>query len=100
MVRNRGIDELRSAATRRKTRELAEVEAPRSQPCEAFGETWGNAQRLSRRERVREALQTLPSEQLEVVRLAYFCGRTHVEIKPREVGPREAEGALRRAPRL
>lgn len=76
IVQNAGIDELRSAATRRRTRELAEAEAPRSQPCEAFSEAWRNV----RQEQVREALAALPPEQLEVLELAHFFGNTHVEI--------------------
>src|SRR5918997_855963 len=53
----------------------AEV-TPRSQPSEAFAETWRNRQR----EQIREALNTLPTEQLKILELAYFSGYTHVEI--------------------
>ena len=76
IVHNRGIDQLRSQASRRRTQEKIEAEAPRSQPSEAFSETWRNSQR----DQVREALSTLPSEQLKVLELAYFSGYTHVEI--------------------
>ena len=76
IVHNRGIDQLRSAASRRRTQERVEATAPRSQPSEAFSESWRNSQR----ERVREALNTLPQEQLKVLELAYFSGYTHVEI--------------------
>ena len=76
IVHNRGIDQLRSHASRRRTQDKIEASAPRSQPSEAFGETWRNAQR----EQVREALNTLPSEQLKILELAYFSGYTHVEI--------------------
>ena len=76
IVHNRGIDQLRSAASRRRTQEKVEAQAPRSQPSEAFSETWRNAQR----EQVREALGTLPEEQLKILELAYFSGYTHVEI--------------------
>ena len=53
-----------------------EVSAPCSQPIEAFAETWRNSQR----DRVRDALNTLPPEQLQVLELAYFSGYTHVQV--------------------
>ena len=76
IVHNRGIDQLRSLASRRRTQQKIEASAPRSQPSEAFAESWRNSQR----EQVREALKTLPPEQLKVLELAYFSGYTHVEI--------------------
>jgi len=76
IVHNRGIDQLRSHASRRRTQDRIEASAPRSQPSEAFAETWRNSQR----DQVREALNTLPPEQLKILELAYFSGYTHVEI--------------------
>src|ERR687884_370345 len=76
IVHNRGIDQLRSQASRRRTQDRIEAAAPRSQPSEAFAETWRNSQR----DQVREALNTLPPEQLKILELAYFSGYTHVEI--------------------
>jgi RNA polymerase sigma-70 factor (ECF subfamily) len=76
IVRNRGIDQIRSQASRRRTQEKIEASAPRSQPSEAFAETW----RTSQRDQVREALDALPPEQLKILELAYFSGYTHVEI--------------------
>jgi RNA polymerase sigma-70 factor (ECF subfamily) len=76
IVHNRGIDQLRSLASRRRTQNKVEASAPISQPSEAFAETWRNSQR----EQVREALGTLPPEQLKILELAYFSGYTHVEI--------------------
>ena len=76
IVHNRGIDQLRSHASRRRTQDKIEASAPRSQPSEAFAETWRNSQR----DQVREALNTLPQEQLKILELAYFSGYTHVEI--------------------
>ena len=76
IVHNRGIDHLRSLASRRRTQDKIEASAPRSQPSEAFAETWRNSQR----DQVREALNTLPKEQLKILELAYFSGYTHVEI--------------------
>ena len=76
IVHNRGIDQLRSTASRRRMQEKVEASAPTSQPSEAFSESWRNTQR----EQVREALKSLPEEQLKVVELAYFSGYTHLEI--------------------
>lgn len=76
IVHNRGIDQLRSQASRRRTQERVEATAARSQPSEAFAESWRNTQR----EQVRRALETLPHEQLKILELAYFSGYTHVEI--------------------
>src|ERR671910_2852606 len=76
IVHNRGIDQIRSHASRRRTQDKVEASAPRSQPSEAFAEAWRNSQR----DQVREALNTLPSEQLKILELAYFSGYTHVEI--------------------
>jgi RNA polymerase sigma-70 factor (ECF subfamily) len=76
IVHNRGIDQIRSQASRRRTQDKIEASAPRSQPSEAFVETWRNSQR----DQVREALNTLPPEQLKILELAYFSGYTHVEI--------------------
>ena len=76
IVHNQGIDQLRSHASRRRTQDKVEASAARSQPSEAFAETWRNSQR----NQVREALNTLPQEQLEILELAYFSGYTHVEI--------------------
>jgi RNA polymerase sigma-70 factor, ECF subfamily len=76
IVHNRGIDQLRSSASRRRTQEKVEASAPWVQPSEAFAQSWRNAQR----EQVREALKSLPEEQLKVLELGYFSGYTHVEI--------------------
>ena len=79
IVHNRGIDQIRSHASRRITQDKVEASAPTSEPSEAFSETWKNSQR----EQVREALNTLPQEQLKILELAYFSGYTHVEIAER-----------------
>jgi RNA polymerase sigma-70 factor, ECF subfamily len=76
IVHNRGIDQIRSRASRRTMQDKVEASAPKSEPSEAFAETWRNSQR----EEVREALNTLPQEQLQILELAYFSGYTHVEI--------------------
>src|SRR5918994_6186842 len=76
IVHNRGIDQLRSLASRRRTQDRVEASTPVSQPSEAFAQTWRNSQR----DQVREALNTLPPEQLKILELAYFSGYTHVQI--------------------
>jgi RNA polymerase sigma-70 factor (ECF subfamily) len=76
IVRNRGIDQLRAKATRRRMQDKIETSAPRSHPSEAFTETWSN----SIRDQIREALEDLPPEQSKILDLAYFSGCTHVEI--------------------
>ncbi len=76
IVHNRGVDQLRSLSTRRRTQDKVEASAETSQPSEAFTETWRNSQK----DAVREALKTLPPEQLKVLEMAYFSGYTHIEI--------------------
>ena len=75
-VHNRGIDQIRSQASRRRTQDKIEASTPRSQPSEAFAQTWRNSQR----DQIREALDTLPPEQLKILELAYFSGYTHVQV--------------------
>ena len=79
VVRNQGIDRLRSQAAHWRTQEKAEAEAPRSQPSEAFAETW----RKCRRDRVREALEDLPHTQRKVLALAHFSDLSHPQIAER-----------------
>jgi RNA polymerase sigma-70 factor (ECF subfamily) len=79
VVRNQGIDRLRSQASHWRTQEKAEAEAPRSQPSEGFAETW----RKYRRDRVREALEDLPHTQHKILALAHFSDRTNAEIAER-----------------
>ena len=76
IVRNRGIDQLRSSASRRRIKNITQAAAPTSQPSEAFAKTWRNSQR----EQIREALRVLPPDQIKVLELAYFSGYTHKEI--------------------
>jgi RNA polymerase sigma-70 factor (ECF subfamily) len=76
IVHHRGVDQLRSMSSRRRMQEKAEANEPKSQPSEAFAETW----RSSQREQVREALKTLPPEQVKILELAYFSGYTHIQI--------------------
>lgn len=79
VVRNRGIDRLRSQASQRRTQEKAEAEAPRSQPSDAFALLWSNFQR----DRVHEALGDLPHAQHKILSLSHFSELTHAEIAER-----------------
>ena len=76
IVHNRGIDQIRSIASRRRTQDRVERSAPLSQPSEAFAEAWHRY----KSERVGEALGTLPPKQREVITLAHLHGRTQQEI--------------------
>jgi RNA polymerase sigma-70 factor, ECF subfamily len=76
IVQNRGIDQLRSLASRRRMQEKVKASAPRSEPSVAFTQSWRNSQR----EQVREALKTLPPEQSKILELSYFYGHTQLEI--------------------
>src|SRR5215203_6574580 len=77
VVRNQGIDRLRSQASHRRTQEKAE--APMGQPSEAFAETW----RKYRRARLQEALLVLPHAQYKILELAHFSDLRHAEIAER-----------------
>ena len=79
IVQNRGIDQLRSSATRGRTRRKAEAEATGNHPSEAFDRAWRN----HRRERTLEALRDLPREQREVLALLHFLGLTQAEVSER-----------------
>lgn len=76
MVHSRGIDQLRRAASRQRAQYRFEVSTTKVQPSEAFEQTWCSI----RQEGVREALNTLPGEQLEILELAYVRDHTHREI--------------------
>lgn len=76
ITHNRGIDHLRSTASRRRTQDRVEMSAQTTQPSEDFAETWRNSQRGQ----VQEALKTLPEEQLKILELAYYSGYTQAEI--------------------
>ena len=79
IVRNRAIDQIRSRATRSRTREKVEASAPTSEPNEAFAETWRNF----KGDLVRRALEELPHEQRKVLALSHFSELTHMEIAER-----------------
>ena len=76
IVHNKAIDQLRSQASRRRTHQKVEAAAQSFEVSEDFGHTLANVQR----EQVREALRSLPEEQLKILELSYFSGYTHVQI--------------------
>jgi RNA polymerase sigma-70 factor (ECF subfamily) len=76
VLRNEAIDRLRSRATRQRALGRAEAQgAQETQPSEAFALAWHNC----RWDRTRQALQTLPRAQLEVLALIHLCDLTHAE---------------------
>jgi RNA polymerase sigma-70 factor (ECF subfamily) len=79
IVRNNGLDHIRSRASRQRTREKAEAFAPTSVQNDTFAKTWLNF----KRDLLREALEGLPHEQREVLTLGHLCGLTHAEMAER-----------------
>lgn len=81
IARNRAIDRLRTRRRRTRLGEVAtagvEAWVPAKDPDEAGQPGWHVHGEVHR------ALATLPAEQLDVVRLAYFEGLTHSEIADR-----------------
>jgi RNA polymerase sigma-70 factor (ECF subfamily) len=77
IVHHRTIDALRRNIAHDRRRTSAEGLEERQ---EAPERTEVEVARRDEAREVREAMQTLPGEQLEVVRLAYFGGFTHTEI--------------------
>jgi RNA polymerase sigma-70 factor (ECF subfamily) len=77
IVHHRTIDALRRNIAHDRRRTSAEGLEERQ---EAPERTEVEVARRDEAREVRDAMQTLPGEQLEVVRLAYFGGFTHTEI--------------------
>ena len=76
-VRNRSIDYLRG----RGAQERSEREIPEFAPAgEAGSDPWREVSLSMEREAVRQALDSLPSEQKQAVELAYFGGYSYPEI--------------------
>jgi RNA polymerase sigma-70 factor, ECF subfamily len=79
IVRNRGIDQFRSRASRRRTQDKLEASTPTFGPNEAFAETWRNFNG----DLLRQALGEVPYEQREVLALGHLSELTHAEIAAR-----------------
>lgn len=78
IVRNRAIDALRRASGSAPKLDLDDDALLESRPAGQLTDTEAIRRETSRR--VRGALQELPREQSQVIRLAYFGGFTHSEI--------------------
>lgn len=80
LARSRAIDRIRSRSGRRNN----ETAFPETFDLASEGTSpERQTEEMQRRHRVTAALQTLPPEQREVVRLAFFAGLTHSELAAR-----------------
>lgn len=77
VTRNRAIDRVRSRSNRRR---ILKGLVPQTPPVDAFSLPVEQASRGERSQRVREALQTLPEKQRELLWLAYYHGFSQSEI--------------------
>ena len=77
IARHRSIDRLRSRQRRARLLDELIKEAPGSPPQNSQDESTLSAEDSAA---VRTALRTLPSEQQEAIELAFFGGKTHLEI--------------------
>ncbi len=77
ITRNRAIDRVRSRSNRRR---IIKGIAPQTPPVDTFSLPEEEASRGERSQRVREALQTLPDKQRELLWLAYYHGLSQSEI--------------------
>jgi len=78
LARSRAIDRLRSRATRQKREEPMD-DSPHSFPTRD-GTPEDSASASQTRQRIRQALGSLPPDQREAVELAYFSGMSHSEL--------------------
>ena len=76
VVHNRAIDKVRRQRSKQRLDTQLEVEAGSLQRPDVWGEVSANLER----QRISEALTTLPSEQRKTIELAYFGGYSHTEI--------------------
>ncbi len=77
VARNRSIDRLRTRGNRQR---ILKGMTPQMPAVEAFSLPEAQASQGERSQRVREALQTLPEKQRELLWLAYFHGFSQSEI--------------------
>jgi RNA polymerase sigma-70 factor (ECF subfamily) len=75
MTRNRAIDRLRQASTRRAREMPLETAGEPVTPCPENESILREERKL-----VRYAVETLPAEQREAIELAFFRGLTHTEV--------------------
>ena len=81
IARNRAIDRLRANAARRRAIESARIEVESNENPEADALV-GEQQRA-----IRQALETIPREQRDLIEDAYFFGFTHSELAERHKLP-------------
>ena len=79
IVHHRAIDKVRSAAYRDHQWTPLQAEGEQDPPSEQR-EVWEEAWQQEQGKLIRQALGQLPSEQRQVIELAYFAGYTHTEI--------------------
>src|SRR5438128_5712405 len=79
IVHHRAIDKVRSAAYRDHQWTPLQAEGEQDPPSEQR-EVWEEAWQQEQGKLIRLALEQLPSEQRQVIELAYFGGYTHTEI--------------------
>jgi len=77
VVRNRAVDYLRGAPARQRSELELRVEVP---AAGAGSDPWREVAESLERSAVREALASLPSEQRQMIELAYYGGYTQTEI--------------------
>jgi RNA polymerase sigma-70 factor, ECF subfamily len=85
IARSRALDRLRARHARDRAVAAAEAEPKPPADASSGGET--HVLHAERRTRVREALGELPSEQREVLELAFFGGLSQTEISTRTGAP-------------
>ena len=78
ITRSRALDRLRARAASERARTALKAEEPAAVPLPIESAT-----QRQERERIQQALATLPAEQRDTLQLAYFEGLTQVEIAAR-----------------
>ena len=79
IVHHRAIDQVRSM----RARTHADTEMKDAVPLISHEDTWASVVRVLERERVRQAMMSLPPEQEQVVEMIYYGGFTHQQVAER-----------------